>query len=304
MDAARDALFAMAEGLDLDSCDVRPGVLPSLFDPNFATLRQPFKEHFIPGVINAVDYDIGDEGSTYHDTDVWASTGAPGGGNNGGKYRNDGVDIESSTDPQGNDFNVGWTVTLEWLIYSVHVTETATYDVEMRVASAVGGGAFRLMVDGVQIGDDIPVANTGGWQNWISVWLRDIPITAGDQDLKFLVRTEGFNINRMIFTRVGSTAVEDDPVERASSRLIGLYPNPSQDQINLAFESSPGDRTAVEIFDMLGRRVYARPWSTFSAGRHGLNLRPDLAPGAYVLRLGTDEGRKPKWMSRRVTVVR
>ena len=43
--------------------------------------------------------------------DPWAVSGTPGSGNTGGAYRNDGVDIEASTDPQGCAYNVGWIET-------------------------------------------------------------------------------------------------------------------------------------------------------------------------------------------------
>ena len=109
---ARDALFAQARSLHVDSCRVNRGLLESLFNPNFGTARIPLKAHTIPGVISAADYDIGNQGVTYNDTDVWATTGAAGGGNTGTKYRNDGVDIEVSRDTSGVGYSVGVDETL------------------------------------------------------------------------------------------------------------------------------------------------------------------------------------------------
>ncbi len=137
--AASEGLFAMAEGLDLDSCITRPGVLAALLDPDYATLRKPFKEHPIPGVVNAVDYDIGHGGATYHDLDLMRVDGRDGVGNQGYEYRNDGVDIEKSMDPEGFAYNVGWIETTEWLTWTVQIDTAGTYDVEIRVAADAAG---------------------------------------------------------------------------------------------------------------------------------------------------------------------
>ena len=74
----------MAEGLDLDSTVARRGVLASLTDSLYRFLRVPFKDHVIPGTINAVDYDIGNQFTTYFDSDV-SNTGEGSGAWNSGE---------------------------------------------------------------------------------------------------------------------------------------------------------------------------------------------------------------------------
>ncbi|MEM1270745.1 MAG: cellulase family glycosylhydrolase [Bacteroidota bacterium] len=287
--AARTALFAMAEGLAIEDAELRPGVLASLFDPDFASSRTPFKEHVLPGDVYAVDYDLGNEGTTYGDTDVMATTGTPGGGNNGHSYRNDGVDIEPSTDPEGFAYNVGWTEALEWLSYTVNVETAGRYDVELRVASAVGGGQFSLWLGETQLGGDLRVANTGGWQNWTSVWLRDVALPAGEHVLKLSVRRGGFNVNRMRFTLVTATNRRLAPVPN-QSRLLGLYPNPAADVIRVAFRVDTPAQAGVEVFDTLGRSVMRQPAQTVGAGEHVVPLRLGVPAGVYVLRLTLKDG--------------
>ena len=301
-EAARTALFAMAEGLDMDSSIVRPGVLAALFNPDFHILRVPFKEHVIPGDIYAVDYDLGNQGITYSDSDVMATTGAPGGGNNGGQYRNDGVDIERSTDPEGFDYNVGWTQPTEWLSYTVTVETEGVYDIEIRVASDVGGGLFRMLLDGVALGPDLTVDNTGGWQNWVSVWLRDVSLPAGEHLLRLLVRIGDFNVNRMRFTLVAATATEETPAMPGKARLLGHYPNPFTEEAQIVFYTDTAVRARLEVFDVLGRRVLALPEQPFAGGEHTLTLRSDLAPGSYFYRLIVDDGQAPQSFTRPMIV--
>ena len=70
-----------------------------------------YGQSVIPGAIQAEDYDVGANGGTYYDAT---------GGNSGGAYRNDDVDIEGGLGANGH--NVGWIDAGEWLEFSVNVT--------------------------------------------------------------------------------------------------------------------------------------------------------------------------------------
>ena len=282
---ARQALLAMAQGLDMDNAVTQHGVLAALFDPDFSTSRTPFKDHVIPGEIHAVDYDLGRQGVTYFDSDFMATSGLPGGGNTGGKYRNDGVDIEISTDPEGYGFNVGWTERLEWLSYTVRIEEAGDYDIEVRVASATGGGQFRLYLDNDEIGDDIEVGSTGGWQNWESSRLDSVALPQGEHELRLVILATGANVNTLRFEKSsGITAAEVQELPSVA-RVTALYPNPLSSAVRIEFELPTGGIVRTQVFDLLGRRVFETAEAPFAAGPHGLWLRPVLAAGVYMLRL-------------------
>lgn len=286
--AARDALFAMARGLDLDSAVVRPGVLAAWFNADFSTQRIPFKDHRIPGVIHAVDYDLGNHGTTYSDSDIMATSGSPGGGNTGGQYRNDGVDIERSTDPQGFGYNVGWTERLEWLSYTVQVETSGIYDIDVRVASS-GGGQFMLSMDGTRLGEIVNVPNTGGWQNWRTVQLQGVELAAGEHILQFTVRRNNFNINNMTFTLVSATDTQGILDRPTTPFNLDTYPNPSGDIVNVDLATPAAGRVRLEVVDLLGRRVFTAPWQNVPRGTHTLRVRPQLASGLYILRAWLEE---------------
>src|SRR6185369_4073862 len=100
----------------------------------------------IPGTVQAEDYDKGGEGCGYHDADT---------SNQGGQYRSDGVDIESSTDTNGG-YDVGYTAAGEWLNYSINVT-AGTYAINVRVASNGSGGTFHVNLDGSNVSGTLTV---------------------------------------------------------------------------------------------------------------------------------------------------
>lgn len=280
-DDAREALFAQARILDLDSARVNVGVLPALMDASWETLRQPVAENTIPGIINAVDYDLGNQGVTYLDSDYWAVSGAPGGGNSGTHLRNDGVDIELSLDPQGHAYNVGWLAPLEWMEYTVEVTESGIYSVDIRLASPDGGGNLNMYLDGQNIGE-VTVDATGGWQIWNSQTVSGIELTQGTHILRLTVGRRGaFNLNRLSFSLTQATHVELP--DRIGQVDVDLFPVPASDRVSLLFKERLEHSLQLEITDMLGRIVRKDDVEAGFLGRKVVSLS-GLPAGLYFVR--------------------
>lgn len=145
--------------------------------------------HAVPGLIEAEDFDEGMQGQAYNDCDP---------ANQGGAYRDTGVDIEASTE---NGFNIGWMCNGEWLEYTIDVQETGTYRIDTRVASQITGGVFRYEIDGQPITPDVVFPATGGWQNW-QTFSTIAELTAGEHVLRFANRSSGhsYNFNWFEFT--------------------------------------------------------------------------------------------------------
>jgi hypothetical protein len=298
--AAREALYAMATGLDLDSTTTNHGVVASLLADDFGATAKPFREHLIPGEIHAVDYDLGDQGIGYSDADPWTVSGSPGIGNTGGQYRNDGVDIEESTDPQGFDFNVGWIEAIEWLRYTVNVESEGKYDIEFRVASAGTGGQFLVTLDGETLGNvDAPV--TGGWQTWRSAWLREVEFPAGPHVLRLSVRRGNFNLNSMRFKETSHTPVENLRLPEESR--LEVFPNPTSRGATLGFRTAWPAGVSIAVVDMLGRRTELQSKRSFGPGDHQVHVDLPSASGTYVIELHFDAGEQTRLQRVPVTVI-
>ena len=140
--------------------------------------------------IEAEDYDLGGAGEAYVDSD---------GGNNGGAYRSDDVDIQATSDT-GGGYNVGWIAGGEWLEYTVDVAASGTYDVDLRVArSPTGSSSLHLEVGGVDLSGSVSVPSTGGWQTWTTITTR-VDLAAGQQVLRLALDGSSFNLNWIDFT--------------------------------------------------------------------------------------------------------
>ncbi|HWY29561.1 MAG TPA: glycoside hydrolase family 3 C-terminal domain-containing protein, partial [Candidatus Acidoferrum sp.] len=174
-----------------------PGTGYSLSEFEVYSLPQaPFGNtvNSLPGRVEAENYDTGGESVGYFNTTV---------GNPGGAYRSDDVGIETASDT-GGGYDVGYLNSGEWLEYTVNLPDPeAVYSINARVASLSGGGQLRVRLDGTVLGT-IQIPGTGGWQNWQTITLPNVPLAggAGSKVLRLEVLSAGFNINWIELDRV------------------------------------------------------------------------------------------------------
>jgi probable HAF family extracellular repeat protein len=156
----------------------------------------------VPGRIEAENYDHGGAGAAYADLT---------GGNSGGEYRSEDVDIERVAGST-NDYNVGWMFAGEWLQYTIAVGAAGSYALEAGVASNNGGGTFHLEVNGTAATGPISIPDTGGWQQWQTV-TTTVTLAAGLQRLRVVLDTNGSsgtvgNLNYLKLTPEIDTAID------------------------------------------------------------------------------------------------
>ena len=151
--------------------------------------QEPFAGiHLIPGTIEAENYDLGGQGNAYYDNDTE---------NQGGLYREDGVDIVLNND---NGYSVGYTEVGEWLEYTVSIKNEGLYTVEAKVSSGSDASSFRLFIDDTAITDTIKVANGGDWETYSVVSTKTTRLPPGPHILKLAITGSFFNIDWLKFT--------------------------------------------------------------------------------------------------------
>lgn len=159
----------------------------------------------VPGTIEAEHFDAGGHTISYYDEDRT---------NISEEFRTeDWVDIERTSD---SDF--GYHITNiksgEWLEYTVDITETGFYDIEIRVAGQTGG-AFRIDVNEIDKTGTISFPATDGPQQWTFARANHILLEAGVQTLRLVMLRDGFyvnkiNIKKSLVTNPGKEVVFDD----------------------------------------------------------------------------------------------
>lgn len=226
---AKNALMKLADNARIQNCIIHPDVIDAMFRQVNEDTSKPFKNLTIPGTISFTDFDLGKVNVAYWDADNLNDKETSTVGNNGGGYRNDGIDIEACTDTEiASGYNVGWIIKNEWMNYTVNVAENGYYDVAFRVSSNVTGGLFHVEVNGTDVTGTVSVPYTSGYQSWQTIEIKNIPLVKGSNTMTFRVDQGGFNINSMKWT--GPTSVTSVPL-----RLLSAYTSEDGTLIYLNF---------------------------------------------------------------------
>ena len=139
----------------------------------------------MPAIIEAENFDRGGVGIGYHE--VFGSTGS-------GAYRSqpvEGVDIQARASASGG-FAVMEAAAGEWLEYSATLSGSGKYDIGIRYASEFRDGTFHIEIDGQNVTGSIPVAPTGSWATFRTVFRR-VAINAGAHSLRLVMDTNSVN---------------------------------------------------------------------------------------------------------------
>jgi len=166
---------------------------------------------------------------------------------------------------------------------------SAIYSIQARVASTAAG-QMRVRLDGTVLGV-VSIPNTGGWQNWQTVTLTNVPIAGGSGAgaLRLEMLTGGFNLNWIELDRVqicGTNNVALKQSASASSVESGSYPAAS------AFDGDPTTRWSSAFSDPQWIQVdlgsvqnVARVrlnWENAFAQSYSIQLSPDASSWTTV----------------------
>ncbi|MBO9703726.1 MAG: cellulase family glycosylhydrolase [Sporocytophaga sp.] len=229
----------------------------------------------ISGRIEAENYDLGGSGLAYSDSDA---------GNTGSAFRTDDVDIEASIDV-GGGYNVGWTVTGEWLEYSVNVAETGKYDFKVRVAAASTGKTMHIEMNGINVTGAISVPNTGDFQAWQTVTIPAISLTAGNQIMRVVFDSDEINLNYVDVTAVNKapTVSITAPANNASYVAAASF------TITANATDSDGNIAKVEFYNgtaLIGSDAtapFSYDWNNVAAGTYTITAKATDNNGASTV---------------------
>ncbi len=284
---AFNALMLQAENLKFELCEFRKDVIDALMRQPNNSQTIPFNDNLIPGTIYATEYDLGKLNYAYYDVDYQNVGG--GSWNSGGKFRNDGVDIESCIDLGSNGYNVGWIQNGEWLRYTCNITQSGTYKIKINVASMNSGGQILLRLDGIILGSGlINVPNTNGWQNWQFVELNNVYLPQGIHQLEARFFNGGFNLSHFEFELISTNVVKEDFFPKVFE-LKQNYPNPFNSKTIITYSLPELTNIKLKIYDLLGNETFTITEGLKSPGTYVEEFdAQNLASGTYFIRLESE----------------
>lgn len=196
---------ALLRNIAFAQCTVNKDVVTALTQP--VTARTPFASLRIPGAIRLADYDMGRAGAAYQDTysertDFRKHDPT----NEGGAYRNDGVDIQAVTDADSHGFAVGHLVAGEWLKYTVTVAQAGAYTMQLRATNDNPTAASLLLkLDDAPIGT-LAMPRTTGPDAWQTFSAITPTLPAGQHTVQVYIEQPATAISWLRFEPAAKTA--------------------------------------------------------------------------------------------------
>jgi endo-1,3-1,4-beta-glycanase ExoK len=108
------------------------------------------------------------------------------------------VDVQVTGDT-GGGCNVGWTDPGEWLEYDVSVARAASFDLTLRVASAMTGETLHVELDGHSVGGAALSPSATGWQTFQSLVVPGLSLSAGNHVVRVVFDSGLVNLNYLAF---------------------------------------------------------------------------------------------------------
>ncbi|NEP46637.1 MAG: carbohydrate-binding protein [Okeania sp. SIO2H7] len=144
-------------------------------------------------------------------------------GNAGGEYRNDDVDIYTTTDASG--FYVGGIRSGEWMEYTVTLPgmppgSYGNFDAVVRVVSTKSlSHSIDLEIDGQT--QTFNFSKTGNsWDDWVDITLEDLVLPAGEQTIRLTMNSTKFNFNYLEFIPTEPAAPSPGEIALDSSLFL------------------------------------------------------------------------------------
>ena len=291
-ETAQLGLNNMVENLKFENCEIKKGVIASLLDDNYGIKNLPFKNLYIPGEINIVDYDLGANGLAYFDFD-YIDNRPNGGGlktwNNGWAYRNDGVDIQVSSNPKISKYHVSHTESGEFLKYTINVLKNDTYNFNIISSSESAEASVALYDNQNQLiisEKKLPI--TQDYDLWVETFLGATELKKGVNKIRLSIIRGGANLKML---KISSNSSKRGEVIFSHK----IYPNPTSSITNINFESLSENNVKIKVYNLNGQLV----WNDKKRVAAGDNIYQfnfkdtfgkDVANGIYFLII--DDGKK------------
>jgi hypothetical protein len=164
--------------------------------------------------------------------------------------------------------------------------EAGEVNFAFRTSSEAGWDELSFKIDGNTLG------SWSGENEWVEV---SYPITAGSHTLRWTYEKDAFccieGEDAVWIDNVSFPAHSPVGIDENTTRNMGLtlYPNPTEDRINVMITSPLSTSAQIKIFDIMGREVYNANNQVLVQGQNQLTVPvQNLESGNYTIHLLMD----------------
>jgi hypothetical protein len=192
-------------------------------------------------------------------------------------FTESGTDTEETGD-EGGGLNITSFDKDDWLEYAVENTsESADFEVHIRVAAAGSGGSLIFYLDGIKLFSTY-FSSSGGLQKYKDV-IKGIELTPGKHYIKIVATLGGFNINYIDLIDKNATGIN-----QLLNGSLKVYPNPASNEINI--ETAGLNYNRIELLDAKGTVVQSKIIDEYSGL---IKLPVNLKDGLYFIKVSNGE---------------
>ena len=195
-------LMELAESTKIENNNFQKDYIDALLRQPYTDSTIPYSSNVVPGTIYASNFDLGNNLNAYYDTnsyDFEYSTGTYQ-ASNSFTYRNDGVDVNSTTYTGANGYCIEYIEKGEWVVYTIDVEEDGMYDIDMFYSSTSNSGKISFEINGLPIRSNISLGNSGSYDIFIKKRLEKVKLSKGENRFKFICENSGFDLSHFVFS--------------------------------------------------------------------------------------------------------
>jgi hypothetical protein len=89
----------------------------------------------------------------------------------------------------------------EWWQYTVRVTQSGIYSIQLSVAATADTGRVSVQINGKTAATSLRMINTGGDQSWQSLEIPNLRLTKGVNLIRVITEKAGFNFRSLGFKK-------------------------------------------------------------------------------------------------------
>jgi len=172
------------------------------------------------------------------------------------------------------------------------MTETKYQDAGRRVFDVSVNGGPAQRVDLVQ---------QAGANNAVTLSFADVVPQDGFVTVRFIAVTDKPVLSGIIIQPIGDGVGEGRTGERQPPLGFSVYPNPLNGRANFSISLPRGDEVAIEVYDLLGRRITALALGRVESGENVFHWDArNLSSGMYICSMTAGE----QTLTRRLLLVR
>ena len=236
-------LLELAESTKIENVNFQKDYIDALLRQPYTDFTIPYSSNIVPGTFYASDFDLGNNLNAYYDTnsyDFEYSTGTYQ-ASNSFTYRNDGVDVNSTTYTGANGYCIEYIEKGEWAVYTIDVEDDGLYDIDIFYSSTSNSGKISLEINGFPTRSNISLGNSGSYESFIEKRLEKVKLSKGENRFKFISENSGFDLSHFVFSLSSNQELSsfelNSSVTGNDFKSVKLFFNQPIDKSNITTET-------------------------------------------------------------------